>query len=88
MLRLSDRSKDIPEKRRAIPLSTVETGRKVIIVAVDSGKGLQGRLAAMGLVPGVQVDVVLNSSRGPFIIAVKGGRIILGHGMAMKILVV
>ena len=71
-----------------IPLSAVEAGRKVYIVAVDSGKGLQGRLAAMGLVPGVQVDVVLNSLHGPFIVAVKGSRIILGQGMAMKIIVV
>lgn len=71
-----------------MPLSDVETGRKVYIVAVGAGRGLQGRLAAMGLVPGVQVDVVLNSAHGPFIVAVKGSRIILGHGMAMKIIVV
>ncbi len=71
-----------------MPLSDVETGRKVYIVSVGAGHGLQGRLAAMGLVPGVQVDVVLNSLHGPFIVAVKGSRIILGQGMAMKIIVV
>jgi len=71
-----------------MPLSNVEAGRKVYIVAVGAGQGLQGRLAAMGLVPGVQVNVVLNSPRGPFIVSVKGSRIILGRGMARKIIVV
>jgi Fe2+ transport system protein FeoA len=41
----------------------------------------------MGLVPGTEIDVIMNSSRGPFIVAVKGCRIILGHGMAHKIMV-
>jgi len=88
MLNLSDPDKRAVREIRAVPLSTVEAGRKVYIVAVDAGHGLQGRLAAMGLVPGVQVDVILNSPRGPFIVAVKGSRIILGQGMARKIIVV
>lgn len=88
MLNLSDNEKEQAGKPRAMQLSDIEAGRKVYIVAVGAGHGIQGRLASMGLVPGVQVDVVLNSSRGPFIIAVKGSRIILGHGMAGKIIVV
>ncbi len=52
------------EERCSVPLSAVEAGRKVFIVAVDSGQDLKGRLAAMGLVPGVPVDVILNSGRG------------------------
>ncbi len=88
MLNLSDNKMEQAGQSRAMQLSDVETGRRVFIVAVSAGHGLQGRLAAMGLVPGVQVDVVLNSSKGPFIIAVKGSRIILGHGMAGKVIVV
>jgi Fe2+ transport system protein FeoA len=70
-----------------MPLAFVKSGRRVHIIALNAGKGLQGRLAAMGLVPGVQVEVIMNSPRGPFIVSVKGSRIVLGHGMAQKIMV-
>ena len=70
-----------------MPLAMVETGRRVCILAVEAGHGLRGRLAAMGLVPGVEIEVVRNSFNGPFIIALKGSRLILGRGMAYKIMV-
>jgi Fe2+ transport system protein FeoA len=70
-----------------MPLAVVEAGRKVHIVGLNAGQGLQGRLAAMGLVPGAQVEVVMNSTKGPFIVSVKGTRIMLGQGMAQKIMV-
>jgi Fe2+ transport system protein A len=59
----------------------------VRLVAVDAGHGLRGRLAAMGIVPGVEIEVLRNSGHGPFLIAVKGSRIMLGRGMAQKIVV-
>lgn len=58
------------------------------LVGVNAGRGLQGRLAAMGLVPGVELEVVRSSFRGPFIVSVRGSRVILGRGMAHKIEVV
>lgn len=70
-----------------MPLTVVLPGRKVRIVAVDAGHGLQGRLGAMGLVPGVEIEVLQNSLHGPFLVAVKGCRIMLGRGMAQKIVV-
>ncbi len=71
-----------------MPLTTIQVGRRVKLVSVDAGCGLQGRLAAMGLVAGVEIEVLRNSPPGPFLIAVKGTRIMLGRGMAHKIMVV
>ncbi len=68
-----------------MPLSMVDAGRTVKLVAVDSGRELQARLASMGLVPGTELEVISNSSRGPFIVAVKDSRVMLGRGMADKI---
>jgi Fe2+ transport system protein FeoA len=68
-----------------MPLAMVEAGARVRLIAVESGRDLQGRLAAMGLVPGVEIEVLRNSLGGPFIIGVKGSRIILGRGMAFQI---
>lgn len=70
-----------------MPLVIVQAGRRVRLVSVEAGHGLQGRLAAMGLVPGVEIEVLGNSFHGPFLIAVKDSRIMLGRGMAQKIVV-
>lgn len=70
-----------------MPLTIVQAGRRVRLVTVEAGRGLQNRLVAMGLVPGVEIEVLRNSMHGPFIIAVKGGRIIIGRGIAQKIIV-
>jgi Fe2+ transport system protein FeoA len=70
-----------------MPLAIVQGGRRVRLVAVEAGHGLQGRLAAVGLVPGVEIEVLRNSMHGPFLVAVKGSRIVLGRGMARKIMV-
>jgi len=68
-----------------MPLSTVEVGRKVRLRSINAGRGLQARLTAMGLTPGVELEVVRNGSGGPFVIAVKDTRLMLGRGMADKI---
>ncbi len=70
-----------------MPLSVVQQGRRVELKRIDAGQGLQGRLAAMGLVPGVKIEVERNSFQGPFLISVNGNRLMLGRGMAHKIIV-
>jgi ferrous iron transport protein A len=69
-------------------LTDVKTGRRVRFVAVDGGHALQGRLAALGLVPGAEIQVVQNEGRGPVILSVGSSRMALGRGMADKILVI
>ncbi len=71
-----------------MPLATVKAGSKVRFVNVQAGQALKARLAAMGLVPGSELEVVSNSLHGPFIVSVKGSRLVLGRGMAQKIMVV
>lgn len=61
-------------------------GSKVKIVDIIAGYGLKGRLMQMGLTPGTVVDVIENS-KGPLIISVKGVTLALGRGMASKIVI-
>lgn len=70
-----------------MPLTNVEQGKRVYIIGLNAGQRMQGRLAAMGLVPGEQIEVIASSVWGPIIVAVKGSRVILGHGMAQKVMV-
>lgn len=73
--------------QEAVPLTSVAAGRTVRLVAIEAGRGLQSRLAAMGLVPGVELRVVSNGAWGPFIVAVKESRVMLGRGMSDKVYV-
>ncbi len=68
-----------------MPLSIIKAGRRVRVISIDEGREFQSRLAAMGLLPGVEIVVLQNSKHGPFLIEVKGSRIMLGRGMAQKI---
>jgi len=65
-------------------LTMIETGKRVRLVSINAGRGLQARLADLGLVPGVEIDIINNTFRGPFILGVKGSRVVIGRGMASK----
>jgi len=68
-------------------LSLIKPGKNVRFVSITGGAFLQSRLMSMGFLQGTAIEVVKNSGRGPVIISVKGSRLVLGRGMAQKILV-
>jgi len=70
-----------------MPLTVVQPGRRVRVLSIEAGDGLQGRLAALGLIPGVEIGVVQNSGHGPFLVEIMGGRVMLGRDMANKVMV-
>ncbi len=72
----------------AMPLSMIPNGKKVSLAGVRAGRGLVQRLAEMGFVPGVEIEVVNNGTPGPIVVIVKGSRLVLGRGMAQKMMVV
>lgn len=71
----------------AFPLVMAAGGEKVRLVEVRGGRCLNGRLAEMGLTPGV-VFVVFCNSGGPMILDVRGSRLAIGRRMAHKMMVV
>ena len=75
------------EQKKARPLSKVQAGETVKLAGIEAGRGLSSRLASMGLVPNVEITVINNSHPGPFVISVKGSKVMLGRGMAHKIMV-
>ena len=75
------------ETQQIKPLSAIRSGEKVRLASIEAGRGLNSRLASMGLLPNVEITVVNNRHPGPFVISVKGSRMMLGRGMAHKIMV-
>jgi|RifCSP16_2_1023846.scaffolds.fasta_scaffold79239_2 Fe2+ transport system protein FeoA len=68
-------------------LSDVLRGETVRLTGVDSDRRTVRRLAEMGLTPGVAMTV-LQTSKGPILVAVRGARVALGHKMATTMRVV
>ncbi|MDD5681530.1 MAG: FeoA family protein [Candidatus Omnitrophica bacterium] len=68
-------------------LTGVKTGSRVVLVSVEGGRCAEMRLAEMGFLPGVEIQMVNNSGIGPLTVIIKGTKLALGHGLARKILV-
>ena len=72
---------------REIPLSFALPDKEIVLVAIHGGRGLRARLNSMGLNEGMKLKVLHFHGHGPCIIQVGDTRLVLGHGMAQKILV-
>jgi Fe2+ transport system protein FeoA len=70
-----------------VSLAALAGGSCATFVTLDAGAGLRTRLVAMGMRPGARLRVIHNGGRGPFVVAVEDARIVLGRGMAHRILV-
>jgi len=70
-----------------MPLTMIREGKKAVLLSIEGGRQLRARLAALGLMPGTELEVIQNSGQGPFVVAVKGSRIVIGRGMAARIAV-
>ncbi len=69
------------------PLSEIRAGKKAVVRKINGGKGIVARMAAMGVVPGTELEVVRNPGHGPLIIRVKDSFLALGRMEATKVLV-
>lgn len=68
------------------PLSQCKSGDTVYVKGFTGGSQLRGKLHAMGLMPGEEIEVI-SSNCGPLVIQAKGVKLALGCGMAENIMV-
>jgi len=68
-----------------LPLTDIHEGLKARLHSITGGRELRTRLAALGLLPGTEIEVIQNSGKGPFVVSVKGSRIVIGRGMASRV---
>jgi Fe2+ transport system protein FeoA len=69
-------------------LTECDKGEEVRVLNVDAGYGAKRRLANLGIVPGTIIKKKKEAPfRGPLEIYVKGTSLVLGRGLASKILV-
>jgi len=74
-------------KGELLPLTMVVPDREVTLISIAGGRGLRARLTDMGLNEGMKLKVLHSHRPGPCIVLAGNTRLVLGHGMAQKILV-
>ena len=70
-----------------MPLAIARPGEEVTIVDIRAGRGLTRRLADMGLTPETTIRVISSHMPGPILIDLRGSRLVLGFGVAQKVMV-
>ncbi len=69
-------------------LTECKSGEEVIVLSVNTGYRAKTRLANLGIVPGVKVKKMKNAPfKGPLEIKVKGSSLVIGRGLASRIIV-
>jgi ferrous iron transport protein A len=71
----------------ALPLSNAKSGQRCKVASIEGGRGVCGRMAAMGIYPGVEMEVLCGGCDAPCLVRVHGSTLSLGHGVSNKILV-
>ena len=66
-------------------LSTVGRGKKVTIGSLKTNRATEERMAALGLFPGAEVEVVRSSRGGEVILACLDSRFALGRELTRAI---
>lgn len=69
-------------------LTDLEDGQTGIIVSVAGGRKAAKRLADLGLTPGTEIEVLRKAwFSGPVQIGICGSKLVIGRGLASKIVV-
>lgn len=70
---------------RDLPLAMLPPGVAARVKEVYGGERALFRLTELGLVKGAVVSLLQNIPGGPLIVSLKGSRIAIGRGLAMKV---
>ena len=69
------------------PLSSLREGQTAVVSRISGAEPLRVRLVSMGIVPGRTVQVISGRQGHPFLIGLGVSRVMIGWGMAGKIMV-
>jgi len=80
-------SRCMQNRETIVALHKAKQGEKLIVKGFEAGKNMQLRISSMGLKIGDLIEIVSSGFGGQVVIAVGENRLVLGKGMAKKIMV-
>ncbi len=60
---------------------------KAVIKSLDVCMKQKRKLLHLGLIPGVEIKIIENNQKGPIVIEVFESKVIIGRGVASKVIV-
>jgi ferrous iron transport protein A len=75
-------------EKQILTLGDLAEGAEAHVHQVQGGHTYRGRMATLGFTAGAPVRLLQNAGRGPVIVLIRGTRVALGRGEALKVLVV
>jgi Fe2+ transport system protein FeoA len=70
-----------------MPLMMLQPGSRARVVEIRGGRGVRQRLSSMGIYPGETLSLVRGGRGGPVIVEARGTRVVIGRGMAHRVMV-
>ncbi|PIQ92792.1 MAG: hypothetical protein COV69_01255 [Parcubacteria group bacterium CG11_big_fil_rev_8_21_14_0_20_39_14] len=68
-------------------LIDLKSGQEALIDSVAGGAGAAKRLADLGLTPKTKIKILRKAPFGPIEVEARGSKLVLGRGLALKIIV-
>jgi len=75
-------------EKRILARGELAEGAQARVHQVQGGQGFRGRVTTLGFTLGTPLRLLQNARRGPVIVLIRGTRVALGRGEALKVLVV
>lgn len=75
------------ETHRIVAVSELPTGKSGRVRMLRGGDEFCRRMVNLGFTPGIEITVIQNFRHGPILVDVRGTRVALGRGEAVKLLV-
>jgi len=68
-------------------LTEIGKGRQAVVLKIEGGRKYREKLMSLGIIPGVSVTIIRKEGRNPMLLAVMDRQVILGRGIAEKVIV-
>ncbi|MBN2509393.1 MAG: ferrous iron transport protein A [Spirochaetales bacterium] len=70
---------------RTQSLTSLSAGKRMRIALLDGGREFRSRMLNLGIIPGETITVVRGGGSMPLVVEVKGTKVMLGRGAAVRI---
>jgi len=67
-------------------LEALEKGKRAVVARIEGGLYAREKLLELGVVPGVPVRKLQGGRNGPVLVEVLGSQVMIGHGLAAKVM--
>lgn len=67
-------------------LEALEKGKRAVVARIEGGLYAREKLLELGVVPGVLVRKLQGGRNGTVLVEVLGSQVMIGHGLAAKVM--